>query len=520
MNGTGVGSAYETVNVVCPAVGYDTIVVPEATFNGLLDAQWDVQIYMLPNGLVGPCGGSYISVTMEYETAHDCNVNLQIDECEPDPDGDEVICDNCPNVFNPGQEDIDQDGVGNACDCGDGLVVAPEVCDQGAANGTLGSCCTATCTLKPSGSSCRPVAGVCDFAESCTGSSPVCPADVLNTFSICRVAAGVCDVTEFCNGSGPNCPPNGFQSTTYVCRSSGGVCDVAETCPGNSASCPANQYQPPTAVCRASAGVCDFAESCTGSSAACPADVLNTFSICRFPIGICDVEEYCDGSGPNCPPDEFQQLPWICRSSSGHPCDDPETCTGTSAICPADVPYPTIAVVGEGPRYLQVSPCAGPNGANTSPVKIFVTACGGISGWLAAPVGPYGISYVVDTVGQGGLLSPDNWGTVHVTGLKVVPSRTYTFYTANSSGGNLQAMGSGLTWKWRDVNNDGVANTADVQLVIQAFQNNFSQVTRYAADLMGCTPTGLIDFDDISAAGSGLYPCFNPSCGGKGGSEQ
>src|SRR5204863_8400109 len=55
-----------------------------------------------------------------------------------------------------------------------------EDCDEGgSANGSFASCCTTTCDFKASGTTCRSSAGVCDVAESCTGSSPDCPADAL-----------------------------------------------------------------------------------------------------------------------------------------------------------------------------------------------------------------------------------------------------------------------------------------------------------------------------------------------------
>jgi hypothetical protein len=50
------------------------------------------------------------------------------DSLMPDMDGDSIedVLDNCPNVYNPGQEDSDTNGVGDACQCD---------CEPGNANG-------------------------------------------------------------------------------------------------------------------------------------------------------------------------------------------------------------------------------------------------------------------------------------------------------------------------------------------------------------------------------------------------
>jgi cysteine-rich repeat protein len=69
----------------------------------------------------------------------------------PDTDGDGIVdpLDNCPRDPNPGQEDVDQDGLGNDCDmvvCGDGTTDAPdEECDDG--NVLDGDGCTRFCRL-------------------------------------------------------------------------------------------------------------------------------------------------------------------------------------------------------------------------------------------------------------------------------------------------------------------------------------------------------------------------------------
>ena len=65
------------------------------------------------------------------------------------------------------------------------------------------------------------------------------------------------------------------------------------------------QFAAPTLQCRASAGSCDPAETCTGASAVCPANQLASSAV-------------------------------ECRPSAGS-CDETERCTGSSASCPADV---------------------------------------------------------------------------------------------------------------------------------------------------------------------------------------
>ena len=215
--------------------------------------------------------------------------------------------------------------------CGNGTTESGEQCDQGLTNGTPGSCCTASCQFVSAGTQCRASAGLCDVAETCTGSSPTCPANgFAPSTTVCRSAAGLCDVPETCTGSSAACPANGFASSSTVCRPSAGLCDVAETCTGTGAACPADGKS--TGLCRAAAGVCDLPEFCDGVGNDCPPDAKSA-SVCRGAAGVCDLPESCDGVGNDCPPDAKSTA--VCRGSAGI-CDVPESCDGVGNDCPAD----------------------------------------------------------------------------------------------------------------------------------------------------------------------------------------
>jgi hypothetical protein len=70
------------------------------------------------------------------------------------------------------------------------------------------------------GSTCRSSAGVCDVAETCTGSSATCPADVFSTSAtVCRSAAGVCDLAENCTAR-RRLSQRRRSPSSFVCRSS------------------------------------------------------------------------------------------------------------------------------------------------------------------------------------------------------------------------------------------------------------------------------------------------------------
>jgi len=221
--------------------------------------------------------------------------------------------------------------------CGDGTTDPGEDCDDG--NRDPGDCCSHTCQYEAEGSPCED-GNVCsegDVCDSgiCSSGSPAPAA------TVCRASAGVCDIAETCTGSSDTCPDDAFEPGTTACRmGSGDMCDPDELCTGSGPSCPTDTVTSAGTVCDAGSGdLCDSDELCTGiSQEPCPADSFEPdTTVCRASAGVCDLPELCTGVvGAACPGDAF--------AAEGSPCEDDDVCTEgdvcDSGICSSGPPAP------------------------------------------------------------------------------------------------------------------------------------------------------------------------------------
>ena len=123
----------------------------------------------------------------------------------------------------------------------------------------------ATCGQSGCSIGCRSTVGQLD-CKPFPANSATAPSGTL-----CRASAGVCDVAETCSGSSTTCPADGFQSSTTICRASAGQCDVAESCTGSSVACPGDGFASATTACVGSSngGACDGTDSCSGTANTC-----------------------------------------------------------------------------------------------------------------------------------------------------------------------------------------------------------------------------------------------------------
>ena len=251
--------------------------------------------------------------------------------------------------------------------CGNGVIDGSEQCDDGAANGTAGSCCAADCTFKANGTACTDDGNPCT-TDICNGSSNLCQHPAGNAGTVCRAAANECDLAETCTGTSTSCPADTVKAAGTACTDDGNVC-TADVCNGT-VGAPACTHPAGNAgtICRTSAGVCDPAETCTGTTTTCPADAKSTAgTICRPSAGACDVAEMCDGTSNNCPADAKRPAGTVCGSSGGV-CDVAPTCDGTSNSCPAGTATTLGAAPATSKFHTSVTLTATVTGCDSTPV--------------------------------------------------------------------------------------------------------------------------------------------------------
>ncbi len=364
----------------------------------------------------------------------------------------------CNGNGTPDDQDIADCAGDPACgDCnGNGV---PDGCDLG---GTSADC---------NGNS---IPDECDTAD---GTEPDC-----NNNSVpddCDITSGA---SEDCNGNAAPDECDVADGTEPDCNSNG-VPDGCDITAGSSQDCNGN----------GAPDECDIA-GCGGFPACSDCNGNGVPDGCDISGGAADdcdangIPDSCDlascGGAPGCSDCNGNAIQDGCDIAGGASSDD----NGNSVPDECDISGPLV--VGSGSRYLGVTPLPA---ELTLPVAVLITGDAGdpdvacVSAYLQAD-GSLGAGAVYQT--------PATWGTLYAYGEQILPGTTYTV-SAELAGGARSTSGSGTTYPWGDINNNGLVNFTDINLTVQGFQGNFVETTLEATDLEPCVPNGNVNFADI-----------------------
>ncbi|MGB0717147.1 MAG: hypothetical protein ACPGXK_14805 [Phycisphaerae bacterium] len=146
-------------------------------------------------------------------------------------------------------------------------------------------------------------------------------------------------------------------------------------------------------------------------------------------------------------------------------------------------------VVADSSRTFAITPTPG-----IEPVGLRITGDGVSSdyGCVDMYIQPDGT-----VAGSASFQLPDSWNTMHPRSEMIAPNTEYFVQAVCANGAVMSTPVLVRTWQWGDADDNGLANFADVLLLVQAFQENFANVTLAAADLEPCLPNEVANFTDI-----------------------
>src|SRR5207302_6690195 len=147
-------------------------------------------------------------------------------------------------------------------------------CDDGIFCDGIDTCSGGTCVHAGD-----PCAGGSECADACNESGHSCLAAAGTP---CTADASPC-TADACDGAGACTHPAG--NAGAVCRPVAGQCDAAETCTGTSITCPADGFEPDGTTCD-DGNACTTADACSnGACIGGPPTVCPPCEICVAPSG-------------------------------------------------------------------------------------------------------------------------------------------------------------------------------------------------------------------------------------------